>query len=202
MLTGIYQTIAVLLVAAVFYMMDFLFITHYDKQRRGAGSGRSWNYTLMTALMFVLVALQPVALPWLSVSTGAWWGLLIQLAGFGLVAGGLALQGWSRLHLRQFYAERVEVQPEHALIDAGPYAYVRHPIFTSFFMYVLGLLLINPSLPLLLLTGYVFWDFSRAARQEEDLLCRTLPGYTEYMTRTARFFPRIPPRQEANDYET
>lgn len=192
MLLGVYQTVVTLLAAAAFYGMDFLFIAHYDKQRKAEGSGRSWDYTLMTALMFGFIALQPLILPWLSVSTTAWWGLLIQITGVLIVGGGLVLQGWSRLHLRQFYAERVEVQPEHDLIDTGPYHYIRHPIFTSFFMYVLGLLLINPSLPLLLLVFYVFWDFSRAAKQEEKLLCETLPGYTEYMARTERFFPRLP----------
>lgn len=54
-----------------------------------------------------------------------------------------------------------------------------------------GLLLINPALPTLLLTLYAMWDLTRAARQEEQLLSRELPGYTEYMARTPPFLPRL-----------
>ncbi|NTW11851.1 MAG: hypothetical protein HGA30_00900, partial [Anaerolineales bacterium] len=38
---------------------------------------------------------------------------------------------------------------------------------------------------------YTIWDFTRAARQEEDLLTRTLPGYADYALRTPRFLPRL-----------
>jgi protein-S-isoprenylcysteine O-methyltransferase Ste14 len=38
---------------------------------------------------------------------------------------------------------------------------------------------------------YTIWDFTRAAKQEEELLAKTLPGYTAYADRTPRFLPRI-----------
>jgi protein-S-isoprenylcysteine O-methyltransferase Ste14 len=101
------------------------------------------------------------------------------------------LQVWARLHLRQFYAERVEVQPEHYVVDTGPYAHVRHPLFTSFFVFVTGLLLVSPALPTLLVAAYAFWDFSRAARQEEELLSEHLAGYKDYMARVPRFVPGL-----------
>jgi protein-S-isoprenylcysteine O-methyltransferase Ste14 len=39
--------------------------------------------------------------------------------------------------------------------------------------------------------AYTFWDFSRAAKQEETLLGERLPGYGGYMERTPRFVPRL-----------
>ncbi|MGE5643101.1 MAG: methyltransferase family protein, partial [Byssovorax cruenta] len=108
-----------------------------------------------------------------------------------LVLVALALHIWSRVHLRQFYAERVEVQPEHQVIDSGPYAWMRHPVITSFFGIAIGLFLINPSPLTLLALLYTIWDFGRAARQEEELLTRTLPGYSDYARRTPRFLPRL-----------
>jgi protein-S-isoprenylcysteine O-methyltransferase Ste14 len=110
--------------------------------------------------------------------------------------GGLLIHWWGRSHLQQFYVEDVVFQQGHALVDTGPYRYVRHPLFTSFFMLVIGLLLVNPAVPTLLMTIYALWDFSRAARQEEDLLCERLDGYAEYIQRTGRFFPRIFRRDE------
>jgi protein-S-isoprenylcysteine O-methyltransferase Ste14 len=58
-------------------------------------------------------------------------------------------------------------------------------------MLIIGLLLINPAIPTLLMVIYTFWDFSRAARQEEELLSRDVPGYAGYMAQTPPFFPRL-----------
>ena len=93
-------------------------------------------------------------------------------------------------HLQQYYAERVEVQPEHKVINTGPYALMRHPVITSFFGIATGLFLINPALTTLFALAYTIWDFSRAALQEEDLLSRTLPGYADYPRHTPRYLPR------------
>ena len=76
------------------------------------------------------------------------------------------------------------------MINTGPYALMRHPVITSFFGIAAGLFLINPSPFTLAALVYTIWDFSRAAHQEEDLLSRTLPGYTEYARQTPRYLPR------------
>ena len=191
MLLGIPQSLATLLAIALFYAMDFALIRRYDKHRRASGSGRSWDFTFFIFIMVAILILQPILLPQISFSTPARWGLLIQLLGVVLILDALALHFWSRLHLQQFYAERVEVQPEHKVIDTGPYKLMRHPVITSFFGIAAGLFLINPGLTTLAALMYTIWDFTRAARQEEDLLLRTLPGYAEYARRTPRFLPRL-----------
>jgi protein-S-isoprenylcysteine O-methyltransferase len=116
---------------------------------------------------------------------------VIQILGVITILSALALHIWSRVHLQQFYAERVEVQPEHRVIDTGPYRLVRHPVITSFFGIAAGLFLINPALTTLAVLCYTIWDFRRAAGQEEELLSRTLPGYADYAGRTPRFLPRL-----------
>ena len=191
MMTGVAQSITILGAVSLFYITDFVLISRYDRERQAEGSGRSWDYTLIALGVVVFLVLQPVLLPRLGVQIDAWWGGLVQSAGILLVAGALVLQVWSRLHLRQFYAERVEVQPEHYVVDTGPYAFVLHPLFTSFFMFVAGLFLINPAIPTLVVAIYAFWDFGRAARQEEALLSENLVGYAEYRSRTPRFLPRL-----------
>jgi len=122
---------------------------------------------------------------------GRWWGLAIQAIGIGAVLAGLTLHVWAREHLGHFYAERAEFQTGHILVDTGPYAAVRHPTFSSFILITWGLLMINPALTTLLTAAYTLWDFTRAADRDEELLSEKLPEYTEYMARTARFFPRL-----------
>jgi protein-S-isoprenylcysteine O-methyltransferase Ste14 len=191
MYTGICQSVVTLVAIAAFYSVDLVFMLRYDRKRRADGSGRSWSFTLMALAAGALLVLQPILLPWLSLRINAWWGALIQLVGLILIVWALLLHTWSRLHLQQFYAERVELQAEHRLVDTGPYRYVRHPLFTAYFLFVSGVLLINPALPTLLVAVYAYWDFFGAAKDEEELLGQKLPGYDRYMACTPRFLPRL-----------
>jgi protein-S-isoprenylcysteine O-methyltransferase Ste14 len=191
MLLGIAQSIATLLTIILFYVMDFALIRRYDNQRQASGSGRSWDFTFFIFILVAVLVLQPILLPFISFRTSQTWGLFVQIGGALLVLASLALHIWSRRHLQHFYAERVEVQPEHRVINTGPYALMRHPVITSFFGISTGLFLINPALTTLAALLYTVWDFTRAAKQEEDLLSRTLPGYSEYARQTPRFVPRL-----------
>ena len=188
---GLPQSIATLLTILLFYAMDFALIHRYDKKRQASGSGRAWDFTFFIFVMVAVLTLQPSLLPILSFHTTASWGLVLQLIGAFTILTALALHIWSRAHLQEFYAERVEVQPEHRVIDTGPYRLMRHPVITSFFGIAAGLFLINPALTTLAALLYTIWDFRRAASQEEDLLARTLPGYRDYANRTPRFLPRL-----------
>jgi protein-S-isoprenylcysteine O-methyltransferase Ste14 len=191
MLTGLPQSAATFLSILLFYGVDFLLIRRFDRQRTAGGSGRAWDFTFFIFLMVAILVLQPVALPILGFRTTEAWGLLVQIIGIVTIMDSLALHFWSRMHLGRYYAERVEIQPEHKVIDTGPYKLMRHPVITSFFGIAAGLFLINPSLTTLAALAYTLWDFTRAARQEEDLLARNLPGYAEYAQRTPRFVPRL-----------
>lgn len=190
MMTGIYQSAAILGISIIFYLADFLLIQRYDKLR-AKGSSRSWDYTVLAVFMAILIILQPILLPWLGIFTNASWGLLIQAMGLALVICGLSLHWWARINLGQFYGEREEIQQGQHLVYRGPYVYIRHPIYTSYFILVIGILLINPALTTLLVTIYAFWDFLHAVAREEKLLADQLPGYTDYIARTPRFFPRL-----------
>ncbi len=191
MLLGIPQSVATLLTIILFYAMDFALIRRYDAKRQASGSGRSWDFTFFIFAMVAMLFLQPILLPILGLHTSQSWGVWVQGFGITVIILSLILHIWSRAHLQHFYAERVEVQPEHKVINSGPYALMRHPVITSFFGISLGLFLINPALTTLATLLYTLWDFTRAARQEEDLLTQTLPGYAAYARQTPRFLPRI-----------
>jgi len=191
MFTGIHQSIATTLTIIIFYTMDFILIRRYDKQRQASGSGRAWDFTLFIFLLVAILVLQPILFPAISYRTDATWGLIVQLLGVLIIIDSITLHIWSRAHLQHYYAERVEVQPGHQVINTGPYKLMRHPVITSFFGIATGLFLINPALTTLSALLYTIWDFTRAAQQEEDLLIKTLPGYEDYASQTPRFLPRL-----------
>lgn len=191
MLTGPFQSLAILAIIAGFYLLDFTLIKRFDPDRSSSGSGRSWDFTLLVFLASALLVIQPVLLPGLGWPIAGWPGLLVQVGGVLVAVAALALHAWARIHLRHYYAERVEVQPGHVVIDTGPYRLVRHPVITSFLGLATGILLINPAVTTLAMLVYTWWDFSRAARQEELLLTESLPGYDAYARTTPAFFPRL-----------
>jgi protein-S-isoprenylcysteine O-methyltransferase Ste14 len=197
MLGGFYQSGMILGTAITFYIIDFILIKKYDKQRNSKGTARSWDFTILMFLVVCMVAIQPLLLPWMGLHLTGVAGLIMQLAGLACLVMSIGLNIWARRHLQQFYAERVEIQLEHRIIDTGPYAYVRHPVFTSLFGLVIGLVLVNPALPTLILAVYTFLDFTKAARQEEALLSKNLPGYLAYIERTNAFIPQIIKFKEA-----
>jgi len=90
------------------------------------------------------------------------------------------------IKVNSYAASNVRVEENQKVIDTGPYAYVRHPMYAGAIWLLLGIplalgawwwtLLIIPFLPVLL------WRLL----DEERILCRDLPGYTEY-TRRVRY---------------
>jgi len=49
----------------------------------------------------------------------------------GLIAAGFAFCWWARIHLGRFWSGQVTRKSDHRVIDTGPYAIVRHPIYTG-----------------------------------------------------------------------
>ena len=80
-------------------------------------------------------------------------------------------------------ASNIRVEPNQKVIDTGPYAYVRHPMYAAAIWLFVGIplalgswwtvVLVIPFLPVLL------WRLL----DEERILARDLPGYTAYMRR-------------------
>jgi protein-S-isoprenylcysteine O-methyltransferase Ste14 len=190
MLSGFSLSIVLLIVVLVFFVIDYGLMNRYDAARE-TKKGWSWDYTLFSIGVSILVVLQPWLLPSIGWSMTTPIGKGIQILGILFILASFSLHIWARQHLRQFYAERVEVQNNHMVIQSGPYAYVRHPIISTFFGLAIGILLLNPSVVTIALLLYTLWDFSRAAQQEESLLLKSLPGYAAYMARTPRFLPKI-----------
>ncbi len=55
-----------------------------------------------------------------------------------LVAVGVAVAWWARLHLGRLWSARVTRKADHAVVDSGPYAIVRHPIYTGLLLSLLA----------------------------------------------------------------
>jgi len=80
------------------------------------------------------------------------------------------------------------------LVTSGPYAVVRHPLYVSEEIALIGVVLLCLS-PLAILIATVQWMFQlRRMTNEERVLRASFPGYSDY----AAITPKIVPRQFGN----
>lgn len=58
--------------------------------------------------------------------------------GIALTFAGMLLALWARFFLGRNWSGEVTVKQDHQLIRSGPYAFVRHPIYSGFLLAMLG----------------------------------------------------------------
>jgi protein-S-isoprenylcysteine O-methyltransferase Ste14 len=87
---------------------------------------RALAFLVAIALFFV----DRIPIPWLYkgfLPQGFWTFWL----GAAITVAGLLFAVWARLHLGANWSRDVTIKQDHQLITSGPYALVRHPIYTG-----------------------------------------------------------------------
>jgi len=109
-----------------------------------------------------------------------------------LLAGGSVIQVLALLALR---SRAAMPSTRDTLVEHGPYAHIRHPIYAGLLLDFAGVVLVRPTRAAALACAIgVGWVFIQARLEEADLLQR-LPPYREYMRRVPRFMPRVRARR-------
>jgi protein-S-isoprenylcysteine O-methyltransferase Ste14 len=105
------------------------------------------------------------------------------IGGLLIVAGFLATL--AVFNVNSFAEPTVRLQSDRGqhVIDTGPYALVRHPMYASAILYLFGMPLLLGSTWGLLVPPLFIIAVSLRAIGEENKLARELPGYADYMTR-------------------
>ena len=101
-----------------------------------------------------------------------------------LTAAGLSVALWARVTLGRNWSGEVVLKEQHDVIDRGPYAFVRHPIYTGVLLMVLGTVTISGTWAALLLFTTLVAGLIVKARREERLLTTHFPEvYPRYRAR-------------------
>ncbi|HEX8472933.1 MAG TPA: isoprenylcysteine carboxylmethyltransferase family protein [Pyrinomonadaceae bacterium] len=77
------------------------------------------------------------------------------------------------------------------LITSGAYKFIRHPLYLSKLVIVIGNFVISGSLWFLLMFVYLAWETVRTIIKEEKYLATSVQGYLEYKKRTTRMIPFV-----------
>jgi len=109
-----------------------------------------------------------------------------------LVGLGVAFAIWARRHLGEFWSARVTLKEDHHLIQSGPYARARHPIYSGLLLAMIGTALFVGEWRAALGVFLVFVGHWLKARREESLLATEFgAAYEEYRRRTGSLVPRM-----------
>jgi protein-S-isoprenylcysteine O-methyltransferase Ste14 len=110
--------------------------------------------------------------------------------GLALLVAGLVFSVWARVHLGRNWSGIVTVKEGHELIRTGPYACVRHPIYTGILTAVLGTAIVSATVRAALGFAIITTALVIKLRVEERFMRETFPAeYPAYAASVPALIP-------------
>jgi protein-S-isoprenylcysteine O-methyltransferase Ste14 len=193
------QTFFQLLFISVYIAFTFIRIDYHTKAVRTQGKVQFKEGRLHSALrlalgvpfMLLLAAymVQPSLLSWAEFPLPIW----LQWVGVVLSIVSIPLIWWVQWALGSNFSTTLHIREHHTLVTHGPYRWVRHPMYSIFYMLLTGFLLLTGNwfigvIPILVLTVIVG---TRLRNEESAMIEKFGDAYREYMQHTGRFLPRL-----------
>lgn len=158
------------------------------KQKKREGIARI-QHTIPTMIGIVSVFHVLWEPAWLGYFTES---IPVRWCGLVLVVGGHLFSVWARLHLGKYWSGTVALKYDHKLIATGPYALVRHPIYTGLLAAILGSAIAGGSWEGLAGFAVMIPAYMIKWKREEKLLIGELgQEYRDYMAKTRAIVPFI-----------
>lgn len=117
---------------------------------------------------------------------------VLAIGGFTLAFLGMAIATWARLSLGRFWSDKVVLQSGHQLIRTGPYARMRHPLYSGVLLGVLGTALLLDQWRGLLAFAILLLNYIIKAKKEEHLLAAEFGAqFAEHVNHAGFLLPRL-----------
>ncbi len=140
---------------------------------------------LITGLLYVIA---PRRIRWAAVPMPTW----SRWAGAALGMITLPLLLWTHHALGKNWSAPLEIKELHTLITSGPYRWVRHPMYTTFFLNTVVSFLVSANWFVGLgWLGQSIVTTSRVGGEEALMIEEFGDQYRAYMRRTGRYLPPI-----------
>ncbi len=158
---------------------------------RTQSAGSRLGHIALSALAFALVFSDKPRtgpLAWRFVPQAA----AIHWAGFALTIAGCAFAVWGRLSLGGNWSATVTVKQDHSLVRSGPYAIVRHPIYSGGLLGLAGTALVLGEWRGILAVALAFIAWRRKSRLEETFMTRQFGAdYARYQREVKALIPFV-----------
>jgi protein-S-isoprenylcysteine O-methyltransferase Ste14 len=143
-------------------------------------------FFLLLALAVLDFCFQGGNLRRLAFSAPTW----LRWAGLGLGVASLGLFAWTHTVLGRFWSPYLQLRPGHQLMTGGPYARIRHPMYSAIVGWLMSLGLVAATwTPLVFATLGALYFRLRIQGEEKMMLQEFGDEYREYMKRTGRLLP-------------
>jgi len=144
---------------------------------------------LASLVYFLLVFLPYLSIGWLGVK----WlppNTILSYLGAAACALGLGFALWARRTIGTNWSGAATLKEDHQLIQTGPYALVRHPIYSGFLLGMLGTAVTLGEVRGLLAFALMAITFTKKIHDEERLMLIQFPNaYPPYQAAVARVIP-------------
>jgi protein-S-isoprenylcysteine O-methyltransferase Ste14 len=119
--------------------------------------------------------------------------LLALLFGGVLILTGTVLHIWSKIAIGGYWSNQMEVQQHHQLVTFGPYAIVRHPMYSSIILWLIGNCIIYINYMSAILTILVFIPMMVWRSSGEDKLLQKIDktAFALYSRNVSQLIPRF-----------
>lgn len=116
----------------------------------------------------------------------------IRWIGIALTVAGLVLCVWARQHLGEYWSDKVVLKVDHALIRSGPYAFLRHPIYSGVLLGIAGSALAIGEWRGLLALLVMTINYCVKARREDRILSGKFgDAFEEHKRRAGFLLPKL-----------
>ena len=152
---------------------------------------KGWRWYVPVVLLPVEWLLPPALIALRVGAIQAGW-LPVQVVGLAVGLAGAVLLVWASALLGRLLIHEAAVREDHALIESGPYRFVRHPVYAGYLALLLGSGVASLNVCLWLLWPVSLLGILIQAASEEQLLGgRFGQDYERYVRRTGRLVPRF-----------
>ena len=117
--------------------------------------------------------------------------IVLSSIGVFFCVSGMALAIWARVYIGRNWGMPMSQREDPELVTTGPYAFVRHPIYTGILLAVLGTVLVS-GIPSLITFVIICAYFVYSSKTEEKQMLQQFPkAYPEYRKRVKAIIPFI-----------
>jgi protein-S-isoprenylcysteine O-methyltransferase Ste14 len=118
-------------------------------------------------------------------------GLAVAEIGIAMTWLGILIALWARWHLGQYWSGRVTIKEDHRLIRTGPYARLRHPIYTGLDLAAIGAALTFDRWRCVVGVCVIIAGFAIKAKREERMLGTQFgEAFVEHRRHTGFLLPK------------
>ena len=112
--------------------------------------------------------------------------------GYALLLVGLAIAFWARFTLGRNWSGTVTLKQDHELIRRGPYAFVRHPIYSGILLGFVGTVLALGEVRGLVALALITLTFRLKSLTEESFMHQRFgPQYSDYKRHVKALIPYV-----------